>query len=175
MASGSLLLQWPLYSSSLTKMLVEWSSLSLLKEKSIAAEKLSNASPVGIRECPIHTHHDSKSAFAALPPSFSALLSDSCMEAKQGAAINMASKMCARINTWQTTSSKPMMLKLRLLKVPKERTQKPEYIIPNSPRTRTRFSTSSDHRTNELKLTPTLSPASWEQISDFLASSVLFS
>ncbi|KAJ6882269.1 hypothetical protein NC651_028772, partial [Populus alba x Populus x berolinensis] len=35
MASGSLLLQWPLYSSSLTKMLVEWSSLSLLKEKSM--------------------------------------------------------------------------------------------------------------------------------------------
>jgi len=34
-ASGSLLLQWPLYSSSLTKMLVEWSSLSLLKEKSM--------------------------------------------------------------------------------------------------------------------------------------------
>ena len=36
------------------------------------------------------THHDSKSALAALPPGFSALLSDSCMEAKQGAAINRA-------------------------------------------------------------------------------------
>jgi hypothetical protein len=46
-----------------------------------------------------NTHHDSKAAFAALPPSFSALLSDSCMEAKQGAAINMVATFASPYKT----------------------------------------------------------------------------
>ncbi|CAK7329018.1 unnamed protein product [Dovyalis caffra] len=64
------------------------------------AEKLSNANPVGSSKHPIRSSstigslqytcleatalaHDSEAAWATLPLSFSALLSDSCMEAKQ--------------------------------------------------------------------------------------------